>query len=141
MKKAWAVFFVGLIVFSLSGCLTVRNVRSGVQWDDNALFLIERGKTTAKDIAYAFGTPQKEIIGGEKGRIWVYFYDNARYIFEGNISHGIAESEHSGLTIWFDRNGIVTDFSYIYKRFEDPQKKKWADRIEENALAQEGQTQ
>jgi outer membrane protein assembly factor BamE (lipoprotein component of BamABCDE complex) len=141
MKKLMFMLVTGLFVLSLAGCLTVQELKSGVQWDNNALFLIEKGKTTAKDIAYSFGSPQKEIIGGEKGRIWIYFYDNAKYIFEGAINHGIVEGEHNALTIWFNKDGIVTDLSYTYNKFEDPTKKKWADRIEGSTQNQGGQTQ
>lgn len=141
MKNLSIALGVSLFVLSLGGCMTVKELKSGVQWDNSALFLIEKGKTTAKDIAYSFGSPQKEIIGGEKGRIWVYFYDNAKYIFEGNINRGIVEGEHNALTIWFNKDGLVTEFSYTYNKFEDPTKKKWADNIEENSQNQGAQTQ
>lgn len=124
---------------SLIGCLTVRELGSGTQWDSNALFLLERGKTTAKDIAYSFGSPQKEIIGGEKGRIWVYFYDNAKYIFEGNIKRSMVEGEHNALTLWLNKNGILTDFSYSYNKFEDQDSKKQAENIEKSMQNQVGQ--
>lgn len=139
MKKTAIILVVVILcLIGFSGCVTVRELRSGTQWDNNALFLLARGKTTAKDIAYSFGSPQKEIIGGEKGRIWVYFYDNGKYIFEGNINRGIVEGEHNALTLWFDKAGILTDFSYTYNKFEDPNKKKWAEKIERNNQNQGG---
>ena len=132
MKKVDFLVVFGFLLLSLTSCMTVQELRSGAQWDNNALFLIERGKTTAKDVAYSFGSPQKEIIGKENRRIWVYFYDNAKYIFEGAINHGVVEGEHNALTIWFNKDGVVTDLSYTYNKFEDPTKKEWAERIQRN---------
>jgi outer membrane protein assembly factor BamE (lipoprotein component of BamABCDE complex) len=138
MNRTVIISLLILCLIGLSGCMTVREVSSGNQWDDNAMFLLERGKSTAKDIAYAFGSPQKEILGGEKGRIWVYFYNHGKYIFEGQINHGMAEGEHNALTLWFNKDGILTDISYTFNRVEDLNKMKLAEQIEKRMQNQEG---
>lgn len=140
MKITAIILSIMLIAISLSGCRTVREIYSGSHWDNNSLFLLERNKSTAKDIAYSFGSPQKEIIGGEKGRIWVYYYEKSKHIFQGNDKIGVVEGEHNSLTLWFDKTGILTDFSYTFNKFENPDMKKWAEDIEKKMREQgEGQ--
>lgn len=138
MKKI-LFFIIPVMLLTLTGCLTIRQITSGTKWEDNAIFLIEKGKTTAKDIAYAFGSPQKEIMGGNKGRVWIYFYDIAKYLYEGSIRRGMIEGEHYSLTIWFNKDGIVTDYSLTYNKFEDPDLKSQAERIEKNMQEEEVQ--
>lgn len=130
MKRT--IFYLMALILTLTifaGCRSVREINSGTMWNNELLFLIEKGKTTAKDIVYAFGAPQKEIIGG-KGRIYIYYADTARYIFEGAVNIGMADGEHYSLTIWFDQNGVVTDYSLTYNKFESPNLKKEADRLQ-----------
>ena len=98
-----------LCLISLSGCWTISERRSGTQ-GENTLVFLERGKTTTKDVANCFGSPQKEIMGGEKGRIWVY---------QGNVNYGMFKGGHNAiLALWFNENGILTEF--IYNKFERP---------------------
>ena len=127
---------IAIILFSLASitaCASVRELTSGTKWDDNALFLIKSGQTTAKDIAYAFGSPQKEILGAG-GRIWIYYYDSGKYVFEGNVARGMAEGEHYCLSIWFDPNGIVVNHDLSYSRMENPQTKQVAETIEKRGF-------
>jgi hypothetical protein len=71
---------------------------------------LERGKTTTKDVANCFGFPQKEIMGGEKGRIWVY---------QRNVNYGMFKGGHNAiLALWFNEDSILTEF--IYNKFERP---------------------
>jgi hypothetical protein len=97
--------FIILCLFSLSGCLTKTEVRSREQWE-SALIIFERGKTTAEDVSDCFGSPQKEILGREKDRIWVY------------------KGDKTVLALWFNREGILTEFRY--NELKNPDKMKYA---------------
>jgi len=108
-KTAIILALIILCLISLSGCWTEKERRSGTQLE-NALVLLERGKSTDKDVADSFGSPQKEIMGGEKGRIWVY---------QGNVNYGMFKGGHNALlALWFNNDGILTE--YIYNKFERP---------------------
>jgi hypothetical protein len=100
MKKV-AIFLalILLCLISLPGCSTTTERSSDALWE-NALTLFEPGKTTAKDVAHCFGSPQKEIMAGEKDRIWVY------------------QGHNSLLALWFNKDGILTDLRY--KKANDP---------------------
>ena len=129
--RTWIGILVAMFIFT--GCASVRQITSGVKWDDNSLFLIKKGQTTAKEVAYGFGAPQKEI-AGINGRIWIYYYDNGKYLFDGNAQRGMVEGEHFGLTVWFDAEGIVTDCNLSYSRYENPETKRIAEVIEKRGL-------
>ena len=116
--------FYCIFLVSLSGCMTVQQVKSGTEWDNNSLFLIKIGKTTAKEIAYGFGSPQKEIIGNN-GRIWIYYNESGKYYFEGNVRRSLLKSEYYCLTVWFDKEGIVQNCDLFFRAHSTP----YADKI------------
>lgn len=103
----------------LFGCETIQRVDSGRQWDDSLLFLIEDGKTTAKDIAYSFGPPQKEIAGAS-GRIWIYYKTTYKYFNMDGYLTRLAESEERSLSIWFNKDGIVSNHTLSYNHYVNP---------------------
>ena len=116
-----------------ASCTTVRQFESGTKWEDNALFLIKPGKTTAKEIAYGFGSPQKEIVGTD-GRIWIYYNNSAKYLYDAGIRVGIIEGVYYSLIIWFDSNGVVTNRDLSYREYIDPDLKKRADKLERRQM-------
>ena len=100
-KTAIILALIILCLISLSGCLTTTERNADALWG-HALSLFERGKTTDKDVAHCFGSPQEEITGREKDRMWVY------------------QGHKSILALWFNKDGILTDLRY--NKFNDPDK-------------------
>ena len=104
-----------LCLISLSACQTTQEQRSVTQRED-PLSHLERGKTTVEDVAASFGSPQKEIMGKENNRIWVY---------QENSNHGMIKGGHNAiLALWFDKDGILTEF--MCNELENTDKKKFA---------------
>lgn len=127
-----------MFFFYLSGCMSVREISNGMKWDESLLLSIEKGKTTAKDIAYSFGSPQKEIMG-TNGRIWVYFYNRWKYLYDQNMFLGATDTEHHSLSIWFNQDGIVTDYSLYYNEYEDPElTHRWEEYLKNMGSSQQG---
>lgn len=133
------LFFLIICFTSLAGCMNVKHIESGKKWDDSSLFLIKSGETTAKDIAYGFGSPQKEITGKD-GRIWIYYKGSYKYECEGNIKRSLLESEDYSLTIWFNKDGVVTNYSLAYSGYSNPNINKPAETIQ-NQNNQSGRSQ
>lgn len=129
MKKFSTLFLAALFlcVWSVSAHaflrVTITHSKSGRKWDSNLIFLIEKGKTTAMQIATVFGPPQKELTG-KTGRIWTYSYSEATNAlvfrpFQAPQS-GVAEGENGTLAIWFNAAGIVTDVNLSIQKYNDP---------------------
>lgn len=112
-------FILLIFAFAFAGCETLQRVDSGRQWDDSLLFIIEDGKTTAKDIAYSFGPPQKEIVGAI-GRIWIYYKTTYKYFSQDGYLTRLAENEEYSLTLWFNKDGIVTNHTLSYNHYIAP---------------------
>lgn len=132
-------FFILICIFSIIGCMNVKHIESGKKWDDNSLFLIKTGETTAKDIAYGFGSPQKEI-AGQNGRIWIYTKGSYKYQYEGNIRRGLLESEDYSLTVWFNKDGVVANYSLNYSGYAIPETRKSSEMLQ-NQETQSGVSQ
>lgn len=119
-NKSIAGLVIVISCLFLLGCETIQRVDSGRQWDDSLLFLIEDGKTTAKDIAYSFGPPQKEIAGAT-GRVWIYYKTTYKYFSMDGYVTRLAESEEYSLSIWFNKDGIVSSHALSYNHYLNPE--------------------
>jgi outer membrane protein assembly factor BamE (lipoprotein component of BamABCDE complex) len=119
VKQLFLVYFL-IGILGMVGCISIQKVESGRKRDDNLLFLIEKGKTTAKDIAYSFGPPQKEIVGST-GRVWIYYSSTYKHCAQDGYIYALAENEESSLTLWFDNNGVVKDLNLSYNHYVNPQ--------------------
>lgn len=120
IRVAVLIFMLPVLCFLVGvGCVNVRTIESGKKWDDNLLFLIKSGETKATDVAYAFGSPEKEIIG-KNGRIWIYKKGTYKYECEGNARRALLESEDYSFTVWFNADGVVVNYSLSYNSYESP---------------------
>ncbi len=98
---------------------------SGNKFPVEYITSLQEGVTTAKQVARLFGTPQKEIMGRDGGRIWVYFYGK-RVDFRDELNNRSGELENymEALTIVFNKNGTVKSYSYTYFDFPTPYTKE-----------------
>jgi len=84
-------------VFTFQGCATV-----GVPFRFRGPESVRVGKTTESDIVALYGKPFR--IGFENGlRKWTYGYYHYKLF---------GDSETKDLDVTFDKNGVVTDYTY-----------------------------
>lgn len=110
--KSW---FIVLCAFLLIGCagtgikaesgnpnITVGNIQT-----------IQRGRTTQSEIRALFGEPMAVTHSGMLGTMWTYSRAVTMLKDQGFFNGGVKQDvEAVGLSITFDDNGIVKDFSY-----------------------------
>jgi len=121
------IIFLMTAIFFLAGCARIVTETAG-KWDEKYLLLIEKGKTTAKDIVTAFGIPQKEIIGSN-GRIWIYQNISNQFLLISGNPPATMETESFCLTLWFNNEGIVVDRNLAYSRLINRYVKEHAERL------------
>ena len=117
--KRLALLFPAL--FLLVACTYKITNYSGSKFPIEYITSLREGETTAKQVARLFGTPQKEIIGRDGGRIWIYYYGK-RTDFQDTLSErqGELESYMEILSIIFNKDGTVRSYSYTFFDFPTP---------------------
>jgi hypothetical protein len=118
------LFATLLMVGVLAGCAYDFSSSTGRSFSPEYITTFRRGRTTAKQVAKTYGPPQKEIIGKDGGRIWVYYFGKhvERIDAYSGTETSSPENYMESLTVIFNKHGQVRDFSYTYMKFPDPKK-------------------
>ena len=106
-----AVVVVSLVVF---GCIQILPPSSsGVDFPDENVSRIVRGKTTDKEITQMFGEPPSKTVSSETEKRWIYKYASGNATVVRHFTS--VETKYKGklktLDILF-KNGIVTNYTF-----------------------------
>ena len=105
------IFFVILILLVVYGCLSVGN-----RFDSEDLSWIIKNQTTQDDVYDELGEPFR--VGSDSGKLtWTYGY--YKYNLNGT-------SRTKDLTIYFNKDGTVDNFTFYTSFPED--KEKWKNK-------------
>ena len=96
----------------MTGCASNMNYRVGTQsLTQENINTIKKGTTTQANILSLFGEPMSKIQSGTLGTMWTYSRCTRKDSFK--FSGTRTEMSSYGLTVIFDDNGIVKDYSSV----------------------------
>jgi len=104
------------IALLMVAALTAGCVATGTQVREDQLAKLEKGKTRIQEIVSSFGQPSTNTLHSDGSRTVVYMYVEAQarpetFIpFIGGLVGG-ADSRSNMVTLKFDRDGILLDYS------------------------------
>lgn len=107
MKKICAV----VLVLALGACAS-----SGVKIDQSKIERLQKGKTTYAEVMQSFGSPTSNTMMGDGSRMVMYHYFAYQSHPENFIPIvgafvGGADTEHTMVSLTFDRSGILTNYT------------------------------
>lgn len=111
-----SLLLICLCLGLLGACAT-----TGTKVDQNQISNIKKGVTTQQEIKEMFGKPQSVSITPDGNTSWIYQYgsmngvNNTAVSFIPIIGPFIAPNpkfEHSNLSVFFDKNNVVTNYIY-----------------------------
>lgn len=99
-------------VMMVSGCASYGN-----KIDANYASSIKKGVTTESQVVQALGNPMSVGLApdGQRFALYMYTYAQAKassYIPVVGLFAGGSDAESQMLQIWYDANGVVTNYSY-----------------------------
>jgi len=88
-----------LIVIFFTGC--AGTIVNGKAFNYEVVPQIVKGKSTQKDVSKLIGEPMS-VRKTDDGEVWAFF----------SITNGYLVDTNRNLNIYFDKSGVVTDYSY-----------------------------
>ena len=116
MSIVGVVVLVLAISFVVSGCASVGNKALKKETKETVEQKIVKGKTTKEEIKAMFGDPVSTNFTDSGNLIWHYEFVNTQakavnFIPIINLFESGMEGEKKELVIFFDKNGVVQNFS------------------------------
>ena len=108
MKK---LVLIAAICVSLTACMS-----SGIKVDNNKMSEFKAGKTTYSDVIASLGNPSQTTVSASGIKTISYVYMSVQSRPENFIPYvgafvGGVDSEHSVVTMSFDKSGILKDYN------------------------------
>jgi outer membrane protein assembly factor BamE (lipoprotein component of BamABCDE complex) len=100
-----------IAALTLSAC-----VATGKKVTQERVSQFQKGKTTYQEVVRELGEPNGSTLHSDGGRSISYFYSQAQMKAESFIPYigglvGGSESETTSVSMNFDKNGVLTDYS------------------------------
>ncbi|MBN2483638.1 MAG: outer membrane protein assembly factor BamE [Candidatus Omnitrophica bacterium] len=108
--KQFYLIIIGLIL--ISGCAsTMKTTYGNKNIIPENVSKIVKGATTQAEILTMFGEPMSKMRTGILGTMWTYSLAKSKH--RSGLFTSSYQASSYGLTINFDDNGVVKDYSYI----------------------------
>lgn len=103
--------FVVMVCFALAACVSM-----GTKVDQQKVAQFEKGKTTYAEVIQQLGKPTQSTMNSDGTRTIAYTYVQSQvkatnFIPIVGAFMGGAETENTSVTLHFDKNSILTDYS------------------------------